>query len=118
MLYQVFYEPCVRLAHTSEPDGEGGWRSRWEDGDQFMAAVVLDTSADGPVADSERLSRAYRVTAPTGTGLRFHEAFRRLSDGQAFLVTSAPEDMRTPEVASFGFEIVTADAWEVPDEQA
>lgn len=116
MLFEAFYTPCQRLTKTRKPDGEGGHVTTWDDGEGFEAAVVLDTSTEARVAESAGLSRSYRVTAPIGTGLGFHEAFKRLSDGQVFRVITEAADVTTPKVASFKFEVVRAEAWELPDE--
>lgn len=115
-LFETFYEPCIRLEIRQEPDHHGGQITAWSEGAEFEAAIVRDKSAATIMAEANTMERTYIVTTPTGTGLRFHEAFRRLSDGQTFRVTSVPEDKRTPKVATFQFEQVTAEAWELPDE--
>lgn len=116
MLFEKLYEPCVMMEHQSEPDGSGGSRSHWVPGEEFMAAVVMDKTSDGTVADSRRAQRTFTVTMPFGTKLGFHDVFKRVSDGQCFIVTSLFVDRKTPYVATFEFEQVTAEAWEVPDE--
>lgn len=115
-LFEKFYEPCVLIQKDREPDGEGGWITNWIALDEFEAAVVRDTSTEVRIAESEGMSRSYTVTCPVGTALAFHSVFRRVRDGQIFRVTSEPIDITTPSVASFQFEQVTAEAWELPDE--
>lgn len=116
MLYEEFYTPCQIVQPDRVKDGQGGWTTKWIDGEEFMAAVVLDTSVQATIAESQGMNRSYRVTTPTGTNLAFHTVFKRLSDGQAFRVTSEASDIKTPSVASFQFEIVKAEAWVIPDE--
>lgn len=116
MLFEKFYEPCTRMVFDRVPDGEGGWSTEKDDGAGFMAAVVLDTSSAALIAESAGMARRYTVTTPVGVSLGFHEVFRRDSDGRAFRVTSDPGDRRTPGVASFSFEQVTAEAWVIPGE--
>lgn len=116
-LFREFYEPCTRLVKAERPDGHGGQAVEWEDGEPFSAAVVPKTSAVVVVGQGDTLDREYTVTAPVGTALAFHDAFRRERDGQTFRVTSDPADKETPARASFKFEQVQAEAWEVPDVQ-
>lgn len=115
-LYEQFYEPCQRLQKGRVPDGEGGWETKWLALGEFAAAVVIDTSAEAVIAESAGMSRTYRVTCPDGTKLGFHDVFKRVRDGKTFRVTSGPVDLTAPSMASFSFEIVKAEAWELPDE--
>lgn len=115
-LYELFYEPCQLLEKEKVTDGEGGWKTTWTSKGDFEAAVVLDTSSAAVIAESAGMNRSYTVTCPTGTGLRFHDVFKRMSDGKAFRVTSDPSDVTTPSMATFQFEIVKAEVWEIPDE--
>ena len=115
MLFDKFYEPCVLMEKRRVSDGEGGWKTKWEDGIEFEAAVVIDNTMTARVAASEGMSSVYTVTAPKNVQFVFHDAFKRLSDGKTFRVTSDPSDKQTPDVASFEFEQVTAEAWELPE---
>lgn len=116
MLYENFYEPCQRLQLSGSPDNEGGWDTNPVALNEFMAAVVLDTSSEALIADSEGLNRSYRVTSPKGTNLGFNDVFKRVSDGQTFRVISERLDIVTPPISSFEFEVVKAEAWELPNE--
>ena len=110
MLFEEFFEPCVKIVESKQPDGQGGSYTTSDDGDEFIAAVILNTSNEATVAASERMDRTYTVTAPIGTNLGFYERFRRVSDGQLFRVLSVPKDQTTPSRATFGFEQVQAEA--------
>lgn len=116
MLFEEFFVPLQKIEKVTEPDGEGGHVTRWVDGEEFEGAVVMDKSGvyfPGSSADTER---TYTVTVPVGTGLEFYQPFKRLSDGMVFRVTSSPNDIKTPYMASFQFEQVKAEAWRLPDE--
>lgn len=115
-LFRKFYEPCVQMEPAQKPDGHGGQRTYWDETRGFEAAVVRNSSAVVVIAQADAMERTYTVTTPTGTGLRFGDVFKRRSDGQTFRVTSSPKDQHTPEVSTFQFEQVTAEAWELPDE--
>lgn len=110
MLFEEFFEPCVKIVESKAPDGQGGHHTTAEDGEEFTAAVILNASNEATVAASERMRRTYTVTAPIGTNLGFYEQFKRVSDGQKFRVLSVPNDQTTPSRATFGFEQVQAEA--------
>ena len=116
MLYEQFFEPCQHLQKHRKPDGEGGWITNWLALNEFEAAVVLDTSTEAVLAASANMNRTYTVTCPVGTKLGFHDVFKRVSDGKTFRVTSDPNDLRTPSMATMQFEIVKAEAWGLPNE--
>lgn len=113
MLVENFKVPCVLMERERVADGEGGWYSTWKEGAEFRAAIVRDTSLEARVAEKEGVSNVYTVTTDTNAHLEFHDVFKRVSDGQVFRVTSNGDDMRTPEVASFQFEQVSAEEWEL-----
>lgn len=95
-------------------DGEGGWRSEWYESMPFDAAIVLDSSMQARVAESEGMASVYTVTTDKNVKLEYHDAFKAVRDGRIFRVTSNPVDKTTPEMASFGFEQVSAELWELP----
>lgn len=111
-LFEDFMVPCTRLERVRVADGEGGWRDAWTDGDGFKAAVVLDSSLNARVAEKQGVTGVYTVTAERGAGLRFHDAFRRESDGATFRVVKVLD--ATPSMATFQFDQCTAESWEVP----
>lgn len=110
-LIDAFREPCVAMDRAKVPDGEGGFTTAWQEGAEFEAAIVRDTSLEARIAEKDGLTNTYTVTAPADAGLEFHDVFKRKSDGQVFRVTSDGDDRRTPPVASFRFEQVGAEEW-------
>lgn len=115
-LFEKFYEPVQKVQKAEFPDGQGGWTSYWLAFNEFEAAIVLDTSVEARVAESQGMNRTYTITSPLGTNLGFGDIVKRVSDGRYFRVTSESSDVKTPSVASFRFEQVKAEAWELPDE--
>lgn len=113
-LFRNFYEPCVLMEKERLSDGEGGWITDWYEGMEFEAAIVMDTSIQARIAESDGMSSVYTVTTDKNVRLEFHDAFKRVSDGKTFRVTSDRNDKMTPDVASFDFEQVTAESWELP----
>lgn len=110
-LIDSFKEPCVLMEKKRVSDGEGGWTTTWVDGAAFDAAIVKDTSLEARIAEKDGLTNTYTVTTSTNASLEFHDVFKRKSDGQVFRVTSNGDDKRTPSVASFEFEQVSAEEW-------
>ena len=109
-----FMVRCTMIEKRKIPDGQGGFTSGWADAGPFMAAVVKDNTLAARVAEKQGVTEVYTVTTPTGVGLEFHDVFRRESDGATFRVTSNARDSRPPAVATFAFEQVNAERWELP----
>lgn len=110
-LIDAFKGPCVVMNKAKVSDGEGGSTTAWQEGAGFDAAIVKDTSLEARIAEKDGLANTYTVTTPANASLGFHDVFKRKSDGQVFRVTSNGDDKRTPPVASFEFEQVSAEEW-------
>lgn len=104
---------CVMMNETSVPDGEGGFTTTWVEGVSFSAAIVRNNSLNARVAEKQGVTEIYTVTTPRGTALKLMDVFKRVKDGAIFRVKSNAIDSETPEVATFQFEQVTAEKWEV-----
>lgn len=113
-LIDGYLQPCVMLTKKRVPDGQGGFEAIWTDGDEFDAAIVKDRSLQARVAEKQGVSSVYTITTARGVALEYHEVFRRVSDGATFRVTSDYTDSKPPNVATFDFEQVTAERWELP----
>lgn len=112
-LFERMAVPCAMVAPSRVPDGEGGWKAGWAQGDRFEAAIAKDASTAARVAESEGVRNVYTVT--TSRALAFGDVFRRLSDGQCFRVASNADDGAAPRPATFRFNQCSAEEWEVPD---
>lgn len=110
-LFEAFMTPCVEMKKTRTDDPLGGFDIAWTEGVTFRAAVVKNSTLQARIAEKEGVTEVYTVTTEKGVGLDFHEVFKRLSDGAIFRVTSSAQDSKTPEVASFSFEQVSAERW-------
>ena len=109
-----FMARCTMLEKKRIPDGQGGFTTGWADAGPFMAAIVKDNTLAARVAEKQGVTEVYTVTTPTGVGLELHDVCRRDSDGTIFRVTSNARDSRPPAIATFPFEQVTAERWELP----
>lgn len=107
-------ETCVLLNKITESDGYGGYIVNWEDGAEFQAAVVFDTSMQARIADRQGVTSMYTVTTPREMTLEYHDVFRRVSDGKIFRVTSDGDDKKTPRSATLNMRQVTAEEWSLP----
>lgn len=113
MLVDAFKTPCVMMEKRTVSDGEGGFRTSWEQGAEFDAAIVRSNTSQVLIAEQEGFTNVYTVTTSPNAKLQFHDVFKRLSDGQVFRVTSNGDDMQTPKIASFQFQQVNAEEWEL-----
>lgn len=114
-LIEEWHEKCTIIEQKKVSDGEGGFYTEWEDGAEFVAAIVPDVTTQAVIAERQGMTKIYRVTTPKNAILSFHDIFRRESDGQTFRVTSDGKDIQTP--ASSGlppFSQVTAEAYSLP----
>ena len=84
----------------------------WAQGADFEAAVVLDSTTQDRVAEKQGAASTWTVT--TKAQLSYGDVFMRMSDGQAFKVTSRAADGKTPSMVTFQFNQCTAEAFEVP----
>ncbi|MBP3521965.1 MAG: hypothetical protein J6M56_00120 [Clostridia bacterium] len=112
-LIEEFMKDCVEMKKTRVPDGLGGFRTQWTQGEGFRAAVNKNSSLAASVAEKQGVTEIYTVTTNAGVGLEYHEVFKRLEDGATFRVTTNSQDSRPPSVATFDFEQVKAERWEL-----
>lgn len=113
-LMNDFVVDCTILTKTRTPDGEGGWRTVWQDGETFKAAITHDATLNARVAEASGMTSTYTVTTEKGKPLDFHDVFRRETDGQIFRVTSDGTDRQTPGRATFDVAQVSAQEWTLP----
>lgn len=105
-------ESCTILNKTTVNDGYGGYRTTWEDGATFSAAIVFDSSMQARVAEKQGVTSLYTViTERDGYILEYHDVFRRESDGKIFRVTSDADDKKTPNGARLDMRVCTAEEW-------
>lgn len=105
---------CVMLDKRTTADSLGGFTTEWQDGAEFLAAIVKDSTMQARLAEKQGVTEVYTVTVDKGLPLGYHDVFRRVDDGATFRVTSNITDSETPRAASFSFGQVTAERWEIP----
>lgn len=104
---------CVMMDRTTTPDGEGGFTREWVEGAPFKAAIVKNSSLNAKVAEKQGVTEVYTVTTERGITLGLMDVFKRVKDEAIFRVKSNAVDSETPTVATFQFEQVSAEKWEL-----
>ena len=116
-LMEQFKTACVRLVPVTENDGAGGRRTVWTAGETFYASIVEKSHTEPENGERKHAKAFYDVFVARSENIRYHDVFRRVSDGKIFRVTSNPDDKKTPLSAHISYAIVTAEEWRLPDDQ-
>lgn len=104
-------ENCTLLDKTTTSDGYGGYNTTWQDGAEFQAAIVLDSSMEARAAQQAGVTALYTVTTEKAMNLQYHDVFRRESDKKIFRVKSDGDDNKTPNSATLNMRQVSAEEW-------
>lgn len=104
-------EKCTMIDKRTVDDGYGGYDTTWVDGASFYAAIVLDNSIQGRIAEKAGVTALYTVTTQKKINLQFHDVFRRESDKKIFRVTSDGDDKHTPDSTPLDMRQVSAEEW-------
>lgn len=115
-LFENFMVPCQMIDRKTIEDDQGGFSTQWTDGAKFRAAIVKDKELAARVAEKQGVTAVYTITTDVGVKLKFHDVFKRLSDGSIFRVTTNAKDGETPQMATFAFEQVNAERWELTND--
>lgn len=110
-------ESCFMLDKTTAPDGYGGIVTTYVLGAEFDAAITIDTSIEARVGQQAGVTAIYTVTTGKAVNLQYHDVFQRKRDNKIFRVKSDGDDKHTPKSATLNMRQVTAEEWELPNEQ-
>ena len=110
-------ELCTIIDKRTVPDGYGGYTTEWVDGATFTAAIVLDSSLQAKIAEKQGVTGLYTVTTKKNVNLQFRDVFRRESDKKIFRVKSDGDDKHTPASASLNMRQVSAEEWELSNNE-
>ena len=111
MLIDSMMVPCVFMEKKQTPDGSGGNRTTWEDGERFKAALIRDTSTEARIAEAAGTVEMYTVTVSRSVHLEYHAVIKRLSDGKTFRITSDNAENKAPVCTALDIAQSTAEAW-------
>lgn len=97
-------------------DGVGGYDVIYQEGAEFDAAIVFNTSMEARRAEASGVSSLYTVTTGKALTLEYHDIFKRIRDGKVFRVTSDGDDVFTPASATLDMRQVTAEEWKLTND--
>lgn len=110
-------ENCIMLDKITRSDGYGGYITTYVPGAEFDAAITIDNSIESRVGQQAGVTAIYTVTTKKAINLQYHDVFKRSRDDKIFRVKSDGDDMHTPKSATLNMRQVTAEEWELPNEQ-
>ena len=111
MLIDCMKVPCVIMVKEQEPDGSGGNKTVWKDGEQITAAIIRDTSTEARIAEAAGTVEMYTVTVSRSVHLKYHDVIKRLSDGKTFRITSDNVESKAPVCTALDIAQSSAEAW-------
>ena len=109
-------QTCQIYNKSTVADGYGGYTTVWTAGVTFDAALSMDQSIEGVVAQAQGVTAVYTVLTGREINLQYHDVFRRLEDGKVFRVTSDGDDSKTPNIAGLNLRSVRAEEWELTND--
>ena len=110
-LLDDFGRKCCLMEKRRTPDGAGGWDVQWVDGAEFINYQALDTAMEARRAEKEGVTSVYSALVKKSLPIEYNDAFKDLSTGATYRVTSSPEDKTAPASASFDLKFFTAERW-------
>jgi hypothetical protein len=99
------------MVSNRTPDGSGGFRTEWAEGEPLKAAIIRDTSTEARIAEAPGTVELYTVTVSRSVHLEYHDVIKRLSDGKTFRITSDNAEKKTPVCTALDIAQSTAEAW-------
>lgn len=111
MLIDCMMNDCVFMVKNSVPDGSGGQKTTWEDGEPLRAAIIRDTSTEARIAEASGTVEMYTITVSRSVHLAYHSVIKRLSDGKTFRITSDNAEKKTPLCTALDMAQSNAEAW-------
>ena len=113
-LLDDFARLCVLMEKKRVPSDEGGWKTTWEEGEEFKNYPYLDTSMEARRAEKEGVTSTYSVLVEQDFPLEYNDYFKDKTTGNTYRVTSDPEEKKAPKSASFNLKFFTAERKELP----
>lgn len=108
---------CVILTPVTVKDGAGGEAVDWQEGAEFVNCPMLNDSKEARTAEKLKPVGEYSGLVDADAPLSYGTVFRDTVSGDAFRVTSNPEDNQAPFCASpmlAGKKYFTAEKVELP----
>lgn len=113
-LLDDFARKCVLMEKTRVSDGEGGYKTTWTEGAQFINYQALDTSMEARRAEKEGVTSLYSALVDKSLPIEYNDYFKDLETNEVYRVTSEPSDKESPKSASFSLKYFTAERRALP----
>jgi hypothetical protein len=108
---------CEMIDVISTEDGFDGTIDTYVPGAKFKAAISLDTSTLGKIAEHDGVTNLFTITTNKNVLLKHERIIRRLSDGKSFRITSDGTEKKTPDSATLNMRVVSAEEWRIPTDE-
>lgn len=113
-LIDDFKDSLVRLSPQRVPDGAGGQRTRWTEGERVGAALVRTAAPEVRRAEQAGQGAVYTLTVERGVVLGYHDVLRRERDGLVLRITAGTGGRETPARADLRLAQAQAEEWRLP----
>lgn len=112
-LIEGMFVRCVALRRAPEGDAMGGYGGGWTEDGEFDAAILKRGDAVGIEGQRAALEERFIAVIPEGVALRFHDVFRRRSDGAVFRVIGDNGDAAAPGPSTVRITRVPCERWDL-----
>lgn len=112
-LLDASMEPFVRMIKSSVKDRVGGTKTNWVEAEGFLAAAVQLETRQEQTGSVEKPIAQYTITTKRAVTLKYHDVFKRVSDGKAFRSITNGRDKATPPVATLDMRQVKAEEYDL-----
>lgn len=106
-------DTCVFLNRIVVRDASGGTKTVWQEGAEFQALILQNSSIEATVAGAQLSTSFYGVKTNKDVHFEYHDAFRRVSDGAVFRITDEHQN-HTPDSSDIDMQLVMAEEWSIP----
>ena len=113
-LLDSMMQECKILNRVRTDDAYGGYIETWTEGATFDATIIKNSTTEAQIAAKQGIDEIFTVVTKKSFPLDFHDAFKRVSDGQVFRVTSNAKDSEAPDASTVKITKVTAEKWVIP----
>lgn len=110
-LIEKMMETFCFMEKTRVPDGEGGFTTTWKEGVTFSCAIVMDTTMQAIIAQSQGVKSVYTITTSKSVELDYNDVIKRVTDGKIFRITSDKGDKASPSISSLDMAQFKAEKW-------
>lgn len=115
-LMDEYNSGCVLLNRRTVRDGVGGYKTEWAEGVAFEAAWEYEDAPEITVAEQQGVERTYRIYVDKTLELEYHDAFRRINNGQIYRVTNPGTDRHTPSFSLLNKRLIEVEKWALPSD--